>query len=77
MALDFAKAAALFMASEQELALALGLPVGDLRAYRNDPARVPAAVLHKLAQVLLERGKGMQRVGELLLDEAEDDKWSR
>jgi hypothetical protein len=74
MALDFARAAALFMASEQELALALGIPVGDLRAYRNDPGRAPPAVLQKLAQVLLERGKGMQRVGELLLDDAEDSK---
>lgn len=73
MALDFAKAAALFMASEQELAMALGIPAGDLRAYRNDPRRAPPAVLHKLAQVLLERGQGMQRVGELLLEEAEDD----
>jgi hypothetical protein len=74
MPLDFARAAALFMASEQELAMALGIPVGDLRAYRNDPNRVPPAVLHKLAQVLLERGKGMQRVGELLVDEAADNK---
>jgi len=73
MGLDFAKAAALFMASEQELAMALGIPLGDLRAYRNDPGRAPPAVLHKLAQVLLERGQGMRRVGELLLDEAEDD----
>jgi hypothetical protein len=54
--------------------MALGIPVGDLRAYRNDPNRVPPAVLHKLAQVLLERGKGMQRVGELLVDEAADNK---
>lgn len=74
MGLDFAKATALFMASERELAMALGIPVGDLRAYRNDPTRVPPAVLHKLAEVLLERGRGMQRVGELLLDEVDDDK---
>lgn len=74
MALDFRRAAGLFMASEQELAMALDIPVGDLRAYRNDPDRAPPALLHKLAQVLLERGQGMQRVGELLLDAAENAK---
>lgn len=74
MALDFSRAAALFMASEQELAAALGIPLGDVRAYRNDPRRTPPAVLEKLGRVLLERGRGMQRVGELLLEDAEDSK---
>lgn len=73
MTLDFRRAAALFMASEQELATALGIPVGDVRAYRHDPARTPPVVLEKLARVLLERGRGMQRVGELLLQDFEAD----
>ena len=69
MPLDFARAAALFMGSEQELATALGVPLGDVRSYRNDPRRVPEAILAKLGTVLIERGKGMQRVGELFLDQ--------
>lgn len=66
MALDFERAVALFMASEEELALALGIPIGDLRAYRNNPLRVPPDVLKKFGRVLIERGRGMQRVGEML-----------
>jgi hypothetical protein len=66
MALDFARATALFMGTEQELALALGVPVGDLRQYRTQPQRVPAEVLARLGRVLIERGQGMQRVGEML-----------
>lgn len=69
MALDFTRGVALFMASEHELAAALGVPLGDLRSYRNDPSRVPPEILHKLGRVLVERGKGMQRVGELLSGE--------
>ena len=69
MAIDFSRAVALFMASEQELALALGIPVGDLRAYRNNPNRVPASVMAKMGRILVERAQGMQRVGEMLLDE--------
>ena len=71
MSLDFSRAAQLFVASEEELARALGIPIGDLRAYRNDSRRVPGQILTKLGQVLLERGKGMQRVGEMLLDESD------
>jgi hypothetical protein len=70
LSLDFGKAANLFMASEQELAVALGIPIGDVRAYRNDSSRVPPAILAKLGRILVERGKGMQRVGEMLLDDA-------
>lgn len=68
--LDFTRAVALFMASEQELAMALGIPVGDLRAYRNDPSRVPPTVLARFGKVLMERGKGMHRVGEMLIEDA-------
>ncbi len=71
MPLDFERGVALFMASEQELALALGIPIGDLRAYRNNPTRAPATVIATLGNVLVERGKGMLRVGEMLLEEAE------
>ena len=46
----------------------MGIPLGDLRAYRNDPSRVPPVITEKLGAVLVERGKGMQRVGELFLE---------
>jgi hypothetical protein len=66
MALDFARAADLFMGTEKELALALGLSVADVRELRTDPRRVSADVLQRLGKVLVERGNGMKRVGELL-----------
>ena len=69
MPLDFKRASDLFMASETELAMALGLPPGDVREYRQNPERAPDAVLRKLGQVLVERGNGMRRVGELLQQE--------
>ncbi len=69
MALDFKRASDLFLGSEKELALALGVPVGDLRDFRQNPERAPDAVLQKLGRVLVERGNGMRRVGELLLEE--------
>ena len=68
MALDFTSAAKLFMGSEEELAAALGLSVGDLRAARATPNYVAPEVMKKMAAVLIERGKGMARVGEMLLD---------
>ena len=71
MPLDFGRAADLFTGSEQELALALGVQVGDLRALRANPARATRAQLARLGQVLVERGTGMRRVGEMLIDEAE------
>ncbi len=69
MALDFRSAAELFLSSEQELALALGVPLADLREYRQNPGRAPEALLARLGQVLIERGKAMTRVGELLAGE--------
>ena len=66
MGLDFKSAAALFIASEEELAGALGVEVADIRSYRQNPSRVPVEVMEKLASVLIERGRGMQRVGEML-----------
>jgi hypothetical protein len=72
MPLDFGRAAGLFMGSEQELAMALGIPLGDLRSYRTDPSRVPPAITEKMGAVLVERGKGMQRVGEIFLERGSD-----
>lgn len=66
MPLDFSTALSLFLASDAELAAALGIPLGDLRAYRTNPGRVPPEILTKFGRVLVERGKGMQRVGEML-----------
>lgn len=66
MPLDFERAAALFLSSEQELAAALGISLGDLRAYRNNPARVPPEIVTKIGTVLVERAQGMKRVGEML-----------
>jgi plasmid maintenance system antidote protein VapI len=69
MALDFARAADLFMGSEQELSQALGLSIADLRAARTAPRRVTPEMLVKLGRVLQERGAGMKRVGEMLVED--------
>lgn len=72
MGLDFARAAQLFMGTEQELAAALGISVADLRAARTNPNRVPKPVMRKMGQLLQERGRGMSRVGEMLLEMGEE-----
>lgn len=64
--LNFERAADLFLGTERELAMALGLELGDLRMYRQAPDRVPREVLARLGRVLIERGRGMVRVGEML-----------
>lgn len=66
MALDFRNATDLFVSTEEELAMALDIPIADLRSYRQKPRSAPPEVLEKLAAVLLERGRGMVRVGEML-----------
>lgn len=66
MPLDFRSATDLFLSTEDELAMALDVPVADVRSYRQKPGSTPPDVLQKLAQVLVERGRGMVRVGELL-----------
>lgn len=66
MPLDFRTASALFVSTEEELALALGVPVADVRSYRQKPDSAPPDLLEKLASVLVERGHGMMRVGEML-----------
>ncbi len=67
--LDFRRAANLFMASEEELARALGITADEVRRYRGDPASAPAALLARMGRVLLERGQGMGRVGAMLLED--------
>ena len=69
MPLDFARAAQLFTGTEQELARALDIPVADLRSVRANPARASAELLTRMGRVLVERGKGMARVGEMLLED--------
>jgi hypothetical protein len=69
MPLDFARAAQLFMGTEEELSRALGLPVADLRSLRSNPQRANREVLAKMGRVLAERGKGMARVGEMLVED--------
>jgi hypothetical protein len=69
MPLDFASAAQLFMGTEEELARALGVAVADLRAMRTTPAQASPEHLRRLGQVLSERGRGMVRVGEMLLED--------
>ena len=56
MPLDFASAARLFMGTEEELARALGVAIGDVRAMRTSPANVPAPLVRRLGDVLAERG---------------------
>jgi plasmid maintenance system antidote protein VapI len=60
------------MASEQELAKALGVEVADVRALRSNPQHASREMLAKLGRVLIERGKGMSRVGEMLLEDNTD-----
>lgn len=69
MPLDFTSAAGLFLASEAELAKALGIEVADVRALRANPQRATPELLARFGRVLIERGKGMTRVGEMLVED--------
>lgn len=69
MPLDFSRAAALFMGSEDELARALDIAVGDVRSMRANPQHAGRDVMRKFGEVLRERGGGMKRVGEMLLED--------
>jgi len=69
MALDFARSTDLFCGSEKELAMALNIDVGDLRQYRTNPQRAPKALMERMGRVLVERGSGMKRVGEMLIED--------
>ena len=68
MPLDFESAARLFMGTEEELARALGVQVGDVRSLRTTPGSASPELIARLGNVLVERGRGMARVGELLLE---------
>lgn len=67
--LDFRRATDLFMGSEKELALALGIPEAELRRLRSEPHRASADTLRRLGEVLRERARGMERVGQMLQGE--------
>lgn len=69
MALDFARAATLFMGTEDELARALGVAIADVRAMRTSPHHVQSEMLVRMGRVLQERGAGMKRVGEMLVED--------
>lgn len=69
MGLDFSRACDLFTGSEKELALALGISVADVRELRTNPRRANPELIAKLSKVLVERGRAMQRVGEMLADD--------
>jgi hypothetical protein len=70
MALDYAKAMQLFMGTEDELARAVGQSVADVRSLRANPQRATPAQLERLGRVLIERGNGMKRVGEMLVEDS-------
>lgn len=71
MALDFKRATDLFLASERELAMALRISSDDLGRYRQRPGEAPRELVTRLGDVLIERGRGMARVGEMLREQAE------
>lgn len=68
MPLDFKRGTDLFLGRKDELAMALGIEADALEGYRRQPATVPASLMRRLARVLMERGRGMVRVGELLIE---------
>lgn len=71
MPLDFKRATDLFLGREDELATALGIAADALEGYRRRPTTAPPDLVNRLAGVLMERGRGMVRVGEMLA-EADD-----
>jgi hypothetical protein len=71
MPLDFTSAVRLFMGTEEELARALEVDLGDLRSMRTNPGQASPALLRRLGDVLVERGRGMARVGEMLQEQAD------
>jgi hypothetical protein len=69
--LDFTSASNLFTGTEDELARALDISIADLRAHRTQPQLVPSDLLVRMGRVLIERGRGMTRVGEMILEDHE------
>lgn len=49
--------------------MALGITVKELERYRERPGRADPELMRRMGEVLLERGRGMIRVGEMLLEE--------
>ncbi|HEX6587484.1 MAG TPA: hypothetical protein VF039_00565 [Longimicrobiales bacterium] len=70
--LDFRRASDMFISSDKELGAALGIPTPDVARYRRNPDLAPAEVLARLGTLLVERGRAMTRVGELLQEENAD-----
>lgn len=66
--LDFRSAAALFMGTQRELAMALRVSADEVARYRASPGDAPDALLEAMGRALVERGHGMARVGEMLLE---------
>lgn len=64
--LDFRRATDLFMGTDKELALALGVSADEVQRLRNEPHRASPELLRRLGGVLRERARGMDRVGEML-----------
>lgn len=69
MPLDYSRATRLFMGTEDELARAIGVSIADLRSLRSNPHRATPEQLARLGRVLIERGNGMKRVGEMLVED--------
>jgi hypothetical protein len=66
--LDFRSAAALFMGTQREFAMALRITPEQVGRYCASPDDAPAPLLQAMGRVLVERGRGMARVGEMLLE---------
>lgn len=71
--LDFKRCTDLFLGSERELALALGIAPEEVKRLRSRPADAREEHLERLARVLDERGRGMLRVAEMLRENLGDD----
>jgi hypothetical protein len=71
MPLDFARPRSSSWERRRSWPAALGITVADLRALRTTPLAT-SEQLRRLGEVLTERGKGMLRVGEMLLEDHRD-----
>lgn len=71
--LNFRRATDLFLGTRDELARALGIDADRVEQHRKRPGDVPPDVLARLGRILIERGRGMVRVGEMLSEEAGPD----
>ena len=53
--LDFRRAADLFVSTERELGMALGITAADVGRYRRQPEAAPPEIMARLGTVLVER----------------------